>query len=556
MNSSSPEGDPSPKKSESPSPWIQGVLLGIFIGLAFIGGWMLARNAGKTEQNSPATAASSVSQPATLTPPAPEPVEPVPANPDPIPVAEPAKPVAEPPVVEVPKNPDIPDLPEIIDPLKPIPPPPPLEPAKLSIMTEPDAKVLMLHETDVRFLGNADKSGRLVISEKLTNLSETVSLLFQHPSCMVERRDNVELKAGQNLDVIVPMKYLPGSLTIVANSSAAELFLDGVSIGKGFVMIGEVTANVPHVVEVRAPNAEPVKRTVVVSPKSTTIERVSITPTSENTGDLILMGVASTLATQTGVVVTLNGKPVQVDQGLIRNVLPGDHTLAISTVPASENETSRTLWERQVRVEAGTATSLLDEPKQEPRIVASESTDGESAYLALTLLDSKNKLIRTNKTEISFNNTPILPRNDGTWPIPLGVAGTLRVSAPGYLTDERQLNFTEPGSYVITCVLHPGQSPSTTAPAQPAAPQPATWNVHVLAVSAEDGLLVLSATSGRTLIKGDRLRLTLADIADSIQLSVVDTSQGMVVCQILPGKTRPILPESRSEATVTNESPF
>jgi hypothetical protein len=544
MNNSVSDREVSPTAKRAVHSWVQGLLLGVCIGAAFIGGWMLARGGGSGDKpdSGEREFAAMASDPVRLTVNAPvdliaEPrgTAPLPVSATPVAAGQPGvapvpSPEARPPVA----SPAAPVVPELI------------EPARLVIATEPGTRVFLQEGKERRLLGVADKSGALSVVERNQVAEKRVDLSFEHPDCVNESRAGVPLHAGRAANVVVPLRYRPGVLTIIAEPVTAEVVLNGEPRGRGVVVVGEVASRVPHSVEVRARNSHPVKRVIVVSPNSTVIERISLSPAELEHGDILFLGGMRALSAQEGVSVLLDGRPVAVEQGLVRNVIPGEYLLAIVRAPLSEGGAAQTLWERKVRIEPGSATSLDDGDS-----AASGVDEKNLARLALILLDGKGRAPVASGTKVFFEGAELTALKNGSWPLPVGREGTLRVVAPGFVPAERTVHFAAPGEYSISCVL---QAVSAVAPV---APLPEKWVVRVAGVSADNGLLVINDVSGHPVVSGQLLVLTPQGqsgpgaAANAVRLSVIEAKGGLVVCQILPGRAKMILPERGMDAVVT-----
>ena len=544
MNNSASDKEVSPTAKSAVHPWVQGLLLGVCIGVAFIGGWMLARggSAEKTGLGERELAAvAPVSERLPVNAPIFAPVDLIAESRSAVLSPVSAAPVATgndggaPAPLPVPPPAAAPVVPELI------------EPARLVIATEPGARVFLQEGRERRLLGVADKSGALSVVERTRAAEKRVDLLFEHPDCVSESRESVLLYAGRAANVVVPLRYRPGVLTIVAEPSTAEVFLNGESKGRGVVVVGEVASRVPHSVEVRARNSQPVKRVIVVSPNSTVIERVSLAPAEQEHGDILFLGGMRAMVAREGVSVLLDGKPVTVEQGLARNVTPGEYLLAIVQTPPAEGGVARILWERKVRIEPGSATSLDDEDSAAPGVY-----EKNLARLTLILLDGKGRAPVASGIKVFFEGAALTALQNGMWPLPVGREGKLRVVAPGFVPVERTVHFAAPGAYSISCVL---QAVSALAPA---AALPEKWVVRVAGVSADNGLLVINDVPRHPVASGQLLVLTPQgqsgqSAANAVHLSVIEAKGGLVVCQILPGRAKLVLPERGVDAVVTTD---
>jgi hypothetical protein len=142
-------------------------------------------------------------------------------------------------------------------------------------------------------------------------------------------------------------------------------------------------------------------------------------------------------------------------------------------------------------------------------------------------MDEQGRPISPNTFAASFNGVALAPLRGGAWPLPVGKAGTLEVSAPGSLAAERSLHFSTPGAYYLSVVLH-----STPVPLRK------QWRVRVKAVSKANAVVILSDTPGQTVAAGQVLELVPPRAgAGVLRLSVIEAKGGNVVCQILPGQS-------------------
>jgi hypothetical protein len=544
------------------------LFLGACIGAAFIGGWTIARNpitqkeppvaltsrpaaqSGLSEAEAPPNVLQTPVSPISIvapdtfaptpeeTPPpaAPAPVAPAPASvPSPTPASVPSAEVALP------------------------------EPAQLSITTEPDAKVKLLDGTGAaRTVGTADVVGRLLLVEPMRAQFKVVTLIFEHADCLEEERAGVELIAGKTTTIMAPLRYRPGVLAIVAEPTTADVFLNGALVGRGFVMVGEVVSRKPHVVEVRAAGLEPVKRTVVVHPGASTVERVSLVPSPADSGDILFLGTMLDLISRKDVTVRMDNASVSTQQGLIRNVVPGQHTLTVLSTSSEAGAVAQVLWERKVTIEPGAATSLGNEdapvaaapppPKVKavatapvPPPPAADVDTKRTARLWLTLLDGNGRAIPAGQATASFDGTVVPVLRSGVWLLPLGKKGTLRVEVAGFATEEIPVHFSVADDYRISRVLHP--TSAATAPSPAAAEG---WTARVMAVSESTGLLVLRDLPDHPVKAGNKLTLVppVPGRVEVVRLKVDEVKDGLVVCQILPGKTRLSLPDRGHDVKV------
>ncbi|MDR2512445.1 MAG: PEGA domain-containing protein [Puniceicoccales bacterium] len=557
----------------------QGVVFGIFIGAAFIGafvaGWMLAKNNSSrgaldyspnvivpgyrlVSADPHADFASPISVPVAV----PEPQVPDVAVPGvaasarvaPVVLASPQVPAA---VVLAPRQPE-PDVPlgavpelerERI-----------VEPARLVITTELGVlvfqSILENGSLKKKLLGTANKAGRLEVLMPMDAREKTVDLILEKDGMREEQRKNVVLTAGKATALAVALRSRAGILAVVTSPASAEVYFNGTLVGRGFVLMGEIKPGVAHNVEVRLPGQKPVRRKVVVEPDKRTVETFNLVTAAPDKGDILFLGAMQSLLLQAGVQVLLDGKAASHEQGLLRNVAPGEHSLLIQRAPAKSGSGAPVvLWERRVRIEAGSAVSFGDDdvaplspkPAQavagKPSAVAkpAQADEKKAAHLALNLLDDSGLAIAAEKISVSFNGNLLSPLAENIWPIPLRESGVLRVQVLGFLPEERMLHYSVPGQFRMAIPLQKSRVPVLKE-----------WTARVLSASADTGLLILGNDAAQTLLPGQRLLLSALKSDYSIQVIVSELKQNMVICQVQPGGTsRPVLPERNSEVRVS-----
>jgi hypothetical protein len=364
-------------------------------------------------------------------------------------------------------------------------------------------------------------------------------LLFEHADCEKAERENIPLVPGATTRVDAPLKLRPAMFTVIANPADAEVLFDGVSVGRGVVTLGDVAPRVPHIVEARLSGSASVRREVTFAPGESVLKRFNLTPPPPAAGDILFLGAMHELASSKGAVVRVDGKPVSAANGLVRDIAAGTRKVEITR---DANGTRGVLWSRDVKIEPGAAASFDDKDAPPSPLTPAEL---KMARVILSLLDKKGAEVPVAKARVFFRDKPLAALKNGTWPVPTGVAGTLRVLVPGFATDARPLDFRAPGEYYITCMLQP-------------APEPAMkrWRTSVKAVSREDGVLVLRDIPGQVLNAGLRLDLVPpAAATDVFRLAVVEVKGGNVACQILPGQSRMIPPVAGDEVTVVVARP-
>ncbi|MDR2863637.1 MAG: hypothetical protein LBV54_07195 [Puniceicoccales bacterium] len=569
-----------------------GLVLGGAIGIAFIGGWTLAQNsAGKESLYDFNSRPAAVSVPGTSGDappvlPAADPAQPVSDAVPTLPADAPEAVPVSPPVPELPPahSPPVPATPEVpsavptaVEPSKPDV----IEAAHLAILTEPGAQVLLEEEGHApRFLGVADHAGNLNVAEAMHAGSKTVSLVFKHPECIEARRESVVLEAGAKVAIEERMRPKPGTLVVSAEPSSAEIILDGKSKGRGFVRVDNVSSRVPHVLEVRTPDADMVQRTIIISPNIVTVERINLVRTEPSAsvrqeprapaqpevrapgpvvapGGVLLQGAMLELTRMAGVRVRIDERPIGIEQGHIRNVKAGDHVLTLLRDSVANPAVPQILWRRAVHVVPGETTILSNTDTmsglEDTAPLTMDAT--KAARLTLALTEGKAKAIPVNLVSVTFNSVPLVLTKSGAWLVPVSVAGILRVTAPGFLIEERSLHFNTPGDYSLSCVLRSTTGAATTpGVAKPALPPAAgkSWVARVIAVSPDNGLIVIGDVAGRPVKAGNNLVLSPVAVAEPrIRMSVIEVKNGVVLCQMLPDKTHPILPERGADALVT-----
>ncbi|MDR1498409.1 MAG: hypothetical protein LBS59_08420 [Puniceicoccales bacterium] len=509
----STSNEKNPPTGVSVPAWVLGVVSVVGVCCAFFGGWHLAKQSDK-----PRPPVSSHAIKAAEGAPA-FPVSEVKANTKPAGETAPA-PAPSPPPVTAPDNAGRVEVASVA------------KTARMDIATQPNARVSIVRDGAAeRALGTADANGRFDAAEAVKGETD-VSLIFEHIDCEKVKRDGVRLVPGKTVHVNAPLRLRPATFTIITNPARAEVLLDGVSIGRGVVTLGDIAPRVPHTVEVRLSGGEPARREVVFAPGESALMRVNITPPPSKVGDILFLGAMRTLVTTKGVTIRVDGKVVAAPDGLARDIAVGARKIEII-------RDSAVVWSRTVKVEAGVAASFGDVDAPPPPLTAAEL---KMARVVLSLLDRKGVGVPVANAKVSFRDKPLVVLKNGTWPVPTGIAGTLRVSVSGFAPEEHPLNFRVPGEYYVTCILQP-------------APEPAMkkWNTAIKAVSRENGVIVLRDIQGQVLDAGLRLELVppvTAAAVGVLRIAVIEVKGGNVVCQILPGQGGMALPIAGDVVTV------
>jgi hypothetical protein len=326
------------------------------------------------------------------------------------------------------------------------------------------------------------------------------------------------------------------------------------------VVLGEIVPRVAHRVEVRVAGIAPVVRSVVVEPGRSETVRVNLTPLLPK-GDILFLGDMRALVLRRDTIVSVDGHPARVEQGLVRDITPGTRKITVvrrefpqfGAVTGVPRETL--LWARTVKIAPGAAVSFnsddypvaLRRTAVAPAGAAVVPPSGEFVRLTLTLLDSAGDTFSAANVAVSFDGVALRPLADGSWPLPVGRAGVLRVEAPGHLPEERRLSYRSAGGSFITCVLRAARAE---------APAPREWRSRIRAVSSQHGLLSVTAptvnpAAGPAVKPGQRLLLSSLSRQLRVRLVVAEANGGEIVCQIAPGQSAVQLPKSGDEAFVS-----
>jgi hypothetical protein len=346
-----------------------------------------------------------------------------------------------------------------------------------------------------------------------------------------------------------------GGIAVIAEPADAEIFVDGISRGRGVVVLGEIVPRVAHRVEVRMAGIAPVVRSVVVQPGRSETVRVNLTALLPK-GDILFLGDMRALVLRRDTSVFVDGQPARVEQGLVRDITPGTRKITIvrrefpqfGAVTGVPRETR--LWERTVKIAPGAAASFNSDDypvalrrAAPPKSAVAAPPSGEFVRLTLTLLDSAGDTLPAANVAVSFDGVALRPLADGSWPLPVGRAGVLRVEAPGHLPDERRLSYSRAGGSFITCVLRAARAE---------APAPREWRSRIRAVSLKHGLLSLAAPLATPAAKpGQRLLLSSLSRQLRVRLVVAEVKSDEIVCQIAPGQSAVQLPVPGDEAFVS-----
>jgi hypothetical protein len=417
------------------------------------------------------------------------------------------------------------------------------------VRTEPGTKVALLlgSEKEPTPLGEADKNGYFETSLPAPDTGLLGSFVFEHSDFEKQTR-LLAFAAAKTTTFEARLAPKFGTLAIFASPSNTEVFVDNVPRGRGAVTIG-VSPREKHIVEFRVAGTRAVRREVVVTPGTTQTVRVNLSPDNGATGDILFLGAMRALVRESNVHVSVDGKPVSTADGLIRNLAPGMRKVVITRAraavsgetPPQSPSVAQVIWEREVKIEAGSASSLGDAdapriaersrgsalPAERGGTAALPADERNLVRLTLTVMDEQGHSVSPSTLTASFNGTPLTPLRSGAWPVPVGRAGTLEVSAPGSTSVERPLHFSTPGTYYLSVVLHSAPLPLRKQ-----------WRVRVKAVSKESAMVILSDTPGQSVAAGQTLALVPPRAgADVLRLSVIETSGGNVVCQILPGQS-------------------
>jgi hypothetical protein len=338
-----------------------------------------------------------------------------------------------------------------------------------------------------------------------------------------------------------------GTISVQTEPHEVEVFVDGVRRGRGLVTIG-VEPGKPHRVEFRLAGAPVASREITVAPGATKTVRVTF-PRSAKTrkGDILFLGALRSLIREKDVTVSLDGKPVFVGEGLLRDVTPGVHKIVLTRASAAKGAPAKVLLSREVKVEAGSAASMDDVvPPAAAKVGTPAPDESALARLVVQLMDEQGQTIPDSRATITFNGVALSVLRSGAWPLPVGKSGTLKVSVPGYVAETHPLHFPAPGLRYISFVLYPAPVPVLRE-----------WRALVEGSSEENALVLLRDTPGQTPAPGQTLVLVpaRASSADSLRLSVLEVRDGSVICQVLPGQSKLAPPPRGTMVTVRLASP-
>jgi hypothetical protein len=434
----------------------------------------------------------------------------------------------------------------------------------LEVVTEPGASVFLLPDgasppssasgsaTPRRvLLGVADARGRLFSTPSAALCGASAVLAFEHPEHVALTLPLPRAAAGATM-VKAPLALKPGLLAVLATPSSAEVFVDGVLCGNGIITLA-VAPRVNHRVEIRLTGVEPSRHEVGVAPGATHFIRANLVPPAPKGGDILFLGTMRALASRADVTVLVDGLPARVVDGFVRAVPPGRHKVTMLGRTTAKGVRPEVLWERETVVNAGLAVSFGTGDAPGARVAPMRSAGpeavsgtrlppqaGESVRLYATLMDERGMGVSPAKARVTFDGVEPAVLKDGALLLPVNREGVLEVSVPGYSAESRTLSFPASGVRYISVVLR-------------VAPRPAAgeWHSVIKAVSARDGVLILSSTPGRLLAAGQTVALVpRSPGAGLLRLSVLHASGGNVVCQVLPGQSGSELPGEGAGVTV------
>lgn len=431
-------------------------------------------------------------------------------------------------------------------------------PSSVTLVTEPGTRVSLVlpGKTPARYLGTVGKDGRLPTRWTVRGAAGEVTLLFEHPDFMRLTRP-VKVRDGESIETRVVLKPRDGVLTVVTQPVDAEIFVDGESRGKGNVVIGGVRAREKHIIEARMERVPTVRREVVLRPGEDL--GVSLVLDAQAvSGDVLFVGAMRSLTNRPDIVLQIDGVPERATpQGLVRNVKPGQRVISLFA-KGDIGGGPREIWKRVAEIEPGQAVTYGDSDAPEHlrphsvfdrKPVAGAAAAGASAetvtslapayaHVVLKLLDPRGNVC-SRRAEVTFDDALLLPLMDGTWPVPVGRKGVLRVSVPGCQLEELPLAFSAAGRYEATRVLREKTLPDVQE-----------WPVQVSEISPKDGVLTLIGAHPERLKPGTPLELVALSGAKTLRLKVDKTLGATLVCTVSHGQRSVPPPPRGTQATV------
>ncbi len=544
--------------------WLQGLVIGICIGGAFIGGWLLARQELSVLPGAaPAGRADTPASPVVAAAPEVLPQDAVPAKetlPPPVgpkgppevlvsaeekalvaPVAEAApEAVSAPPVAEAAGSQK--------KPLEENPasvlPPPAANMAQLQIATVPDAQVFAVEGERRIYIGQADAEGKFMVSRRVGPRGVVFSLVFRHPDYEELRKDAVRMEGGKIGVLEASMKAAPGALTIVAEPPAATVWVNGKKEGQGVVILGSVPANVKQLVEVKMGGEETVSQEIAVAPRQVATVKIALKtarPAAEEkpaggAGDILLLGPVYALASEPDARVLVDGRVTPAPDGLLRGIPAGTRQLVIER--GGDNVPVRVLWRGAVEVRQNVATSLRELTVAEetmPPVPAKEAPAGQAIF-SIQFINLKGEPAVPDQVAVSFAGEPVARREDGTWALPLKTPGDVRVEVPGFEPIVyKGMEYPLAGAYPMTGLLRPPVPEEKKVLPPPAVeealpePAPISWAAKALAVAPQEGFFVLEQQSEPRLAVAQELTIAVGE-GEGFAVEVVDASEKMAVC--------------------------
>lgn len=204
--------------------------------------------------------------------------------------------------------------------------------APLLIVSTPGAKAVFKADSgteDALALGIVDADGLLLVAEAPTVAG---TLTLTHPDA--EAPLDVPFVPGKTPGKISPeLKLRPASLMVSAlPADEVEIFVNGQHRGRGAVMIGGIAPHEKITVEARSARRGMQSRVVSAAPGEMLPVKFDLRGneiSSRPDGQIVLPELPLVLASQTGAVLKADGAVVELDEGALRGLEPGERIVEI-----------------------------------------------------------------------------------------------------------------------------------------------------------------------------------------------------------------------------------
>ncbi len=204
--------------------------------------------------------------------------------------------------------------------------------APLLIVSTPGAKAVFKADSgteDALALGIVDADGLLLVAEAPTVAG---TLTLTHPDA--EAPLDVPFVPGKTPGKISPeLKLRPASLMVSAlPADEVEIFVNGQHRGRGAVMIGGIAPHEKITVEARSARRGMQSRVISAAPGEMLSVKFDLRGneiSSRPDGQIVLPELPLVLASQTGAVLKADGVVVELDEGALRGLEPGERIVEI-----------------------------------------------------------------------------------------------------------------------------------------------------------------------------------------------------------------------------------